>query len=585
MAKTTYDIIKKQNGETFARQVRDFHNGIFEIPDIKEIVKHAGRESITILPYLLSLKDSNQDCIVETKDPFELLEKAGYHAIYADTFEKQNRIKMHFAPNEVLCTFNDKTRFEKNYIINVVRHDVRNIRRTDFLNPQRDDKYGTSVMSIQISKNGSSIAIKNRYNESVSYSSNTLNSNPDHIIPGLSIALKKYFNVDFSRKKTPIPEGWIFRENKLCKYNYNLNNIYFGERFYVEKGKIHEIDKNQEIMLDYMILDLQNKKIKDPGGISDEFIQALENEIKDKKLEVTKNKDKSQNIIADGEIIATVKEGKIIELNLPSATEVADNFLAGNKYLKKISLPNLVKAGNNLLKNNNILTEFHAPKLVEVGHNFLNRNKTLSRLYLPSIEKVGNNCLYANNALRELYIPNLIQIGDNGLKSNNTLTEFNGPSLTKIGEYFLGQNKVLKKINLSVIQKINDGFMQNNTDLIEFNAPYLLKIEDNCFKQNNSMRILSIPNIMQIGDKFMHDNDTLMELNAPYLTSVGKHFFSRNDVMRRLNAPRLTDRARGFMRNHDKFRSWKPIVLPAPTNRPKFNPKQLLARPPMRECA
>ena len=61
--------------------------------------------------------------------------------------------------------------------------------------PQRDDEYGTSVISIQVFKEGGFISIKNRYNHTVQNCDNTLNSNPDNIILGLSDAIKHHFHV------------------------------------------------------------------------------------------------------------------------------------------------------------------------------------------------------------------------------------------------------------------------------------------------------------------------------------------------------------------------------------------------------
>lgn len=36
-----YNKLKKQNGEKFAQTLRDFHNGLLEIPDIDVILCHA----------------------------------------------------------------------------------------------------------------------------------------------------------------------------------------------------------------------------------------------------------------------------------------------------------------------------------------------------------------------------------------------------------------------------------------------------------------------------------------------------------------------------------------------------------------
>lgn len=39
-----FDIIKKQNGEHFAKTVRNYDNGIFEVKNLDKILKYAGRE-------------------------------------------------------------------------------------------------------------------------------------------------------------------------------------------------------------------------------------------------------------------------------------------------------------------------------------------------------------------------------------------------------------------------------------------------------------------------------------------------------------------------------------------------------------
>ena len=57
MPKTMFDIIKKQNGERFAKAIRNYDNGIFDIPNLDTIVKHAGREAEPIMAYLISLKN------------------------------------------------------------------------------------------------------------------------------------------------------------------------------------------------------------------------------------------------------------------------------------------------------------------------------------------------------------------------------------------------------------------------------------------------------------------------------------------------------------------------------------------------
>jgi hypothetical protein len=199
VADKMYKKLKKQKGERFACTLRDYHNGILEIPDIDKIVRHAGSDVEDLLPYLMSLlayNDNMPDPASIPEDPFVLLDRAGYEAFYADTLKKQNSIKSYFKKGELLCTFNDRARFKDYHIIHAIKKNADEIRREDFKGREkREDEYGTSVISIQMLKSGGFISIKNRYNHTVPACDNTFNSNPDNIIYGLSAALKTHFNL------------------------------------------------------------------------------------------------------------------------------------------------------------------------------------------------------------------------------------------------------------------------------------------------------------------------------------------------------------------------------------------------------
>ena len=68
--KNVFDQIKKQNGESFAKSIRAYDNGIFDIPDIVNIVKYAGREAEPLMQYLISLKKTKIEDAEVVKDPF-----------------------------------------------------------------------------------------------------------------------------------------------------------------------------------------------------------------------------------------------------------------------------------------------------------------------------------------------------------------------------------------------------------------------------------------------------------------------------------------------------------------------------------
>ena len=49
MSKSVFDLIKKQNGEAFAQAIRRFDSGIFDIPNLQDVVRYAGRNSLPLL--------------------------------------------------------------------------------------------------------------------------------------------------------------------------------------------------------------------------------------------------------------------------------------------------------------------------------------------------------------------------------------------------------------------------------------------------------------------------------------------------------------------------------------------------------
>lgn len=141
-----YNIIKKQNGERFAQTIRNFHSGIFDVPNIDRIVQYAGLDAKPILKYLVSLNNPKTIKQDAHQDPIELLDKAGYDAYIADTLEKQNAIQKYYATGEGLCTFRDPDRFKKYYIINAVRKDVDKIKRGDDMNNGRVENPDKIIM-------------------------------------------------------------------------------------------------------------------------------------------------------------------------------------------------------------------------------------------------------------------------------------------------------------------------------------------------------------------------------------------------------------------------------------------------------
>ena len=434
----TFELIKKQNGETFAQAIATYDNGIFDVPSIVDILKYAGRNAKPLLPYLESLKKIGIIAQGDYPDPFVLLHQAGYDAYYADTFEKQNAIYRYFEPGERLCTFDDRTRFRKFYIINAVREDAARINRENFRGKERrEDSYGTSVLSIQISKSGDLISIKNRYNDTVENSDNTFGSNPDRIIPGLTISLLKYFKVDFLSKNIDLPLGYLLLDNKIIKYNYRDNDFYFGADFYVKDEQLFTLDKDKEFMLDNCIINLKDKTIRTPITTENSLKDILEHEFSGEKLSLTRISEKGYKISTSQGAVVEAKDGCITKLILPNTRIIGNGFMFETKCL----------------------THLEAPSVEEIGFGFLGHNQSLRYLYLPQCRKIGGGGLFSNNCLQILVLPNVEELGVNFLRSNSVLKK--------------------EDTDLSKIKKLGKGVFASNPQLLSKFSTIIKSVSEN----------------------------------------------------------------------------------------------------------
>lgn len=466
-----YKKIKKQNGEKFAQVLRDFHNGILEIPDINVILRHAGREAEPLLPYLMSMLSSNDDTpsAPASLDPIALLDQAGYKAFHADTLEKQNSIKHYFKKSELLCTFNNSARYKDYHMIHAIKKNVDSIKREDFNGKEkREDAYGTSVISIQMLKNGGFISIKNRYNHTVSACDNTFNSNPDNIIDGLSKSLKEHFNVDFSATKAPLPEHFLPIRGQIFKYHQEINNIYYGDQSWAQDGTIHEVNKSMgDALFDGFLFDNKNKILKkiDPlskDSFADNFNRSYGG---NSGLNI-----QNGNLTLNGEDLIIAERSLIKTLNLPLLTSMTDNCLSTISALTHFNAPSLTSMGWNCLSTANALTQFNAPSLASMGGNCLSKVNSLTHFNAPSLTSMGRNCLHFADSLTQFDVPSLISMGDDCLSTANALMKFNALSMMAMG----------------------GGCLSSTDTLTQFNAPLLINPPSHLMRSTRSCQVKPI---------------------------------------------------------------------------------------------
>lgn len=467
--------------------------------------------------------------IVKTdKSPEELMDEAGY-VLYPECQSNEDILlyRHFYKREESLCTFREE-RLKSCRVWFAIKKDVDKIRREDFTNPERQDEYGTSVISIQFTKGKSNIlSIKNRYNHAVDNPDATFGNNLDNIIPGLSYAFSKAYNlnIDFDRSNSlEIPNYVRAVDGKFYKFNSEYNGIYFcSNNIVIKDEEPVQFDNKQYVVFDNYILDMKDKLLFIPwqrnvNESQDAFTKSV-GRIKEVRREWSKKEDT---------IFLIPYRGEKVEITISKSGQ-----------LKRYSNPNVTKIENDFLIENETLEELELENVKQIGSYCLIGNSGLKKLVLPNIKTIGDFFMEYNYGLKDVDLPNLERVGDCFLRDNNSIEKLNIPSLKKVGDCFLASNNVIKKLNMSNMVRVGSNFLERNNTLVELSMPNLESVNNNFMINNNKLLSLNFPKLKSVGYNFLNKNESLRILNAPNLNKINLYFLPRNQYIDWYNLPSL----------------------------------------------
>lgn len=545
-------IIKKKYNEAMMHLCREMFQTILEEPGLlskimlehftpnrflyRDIVENHLEESFKNYIYSFIYKEDVR-LQTDVKHPKELLKDAGYVLYECLSEDDIQKFKKFYASKEAICTFKGN-RLDRCYVFFAVKENADKLRREDFISPARQDEYGTSVISIQFTRDDAhTLSIKNRYNHSVRNPDATFSNNLDNIIPGLTDSFEKYYNLKQKVRNSgfEIPGYVLAKDGKYYKYNYEINNIYYcPNNVIIDNFEVKKFPKEQFVIFDYFVLDLKNKTVflYDKNMI-DSFPETIGNILKVCMQNIDGGHKKIELLVDSGENIIIVVDDKnqIISCVNNNIKEIGDNFLVKNKELKYLEVKKLEDVKNLFLYNNINLDVLNAPNLQVVGYDFLHSNKCLKELILPSLTHAGAGFLHLNTGMSNFVAPNLEIVSNDFLKHNIELTTLDFPNLKMVGCDFLNFNQKLSYLNVPRLEIVVDGFLKRNLLLEELNVPYLKKVGDSFLRSNVSLKVLNAPSLKEVGKYFLASNGELLVIDVPIeiLDKVNK----RNDGIRR----------------------------------------------------
>ena len=488
------------------------------------------------------------------------MSEAGYDLYECHTEGEIQAFKKYYSPGEELCTFRGG-RLENCYVFFAVKKNIEEIKRANFHNPDRQDLYGTSVLSIQFTRDDAHhLSIKNRYNHTVVNPDATFSNNLDNIIPGLTDSFEKCYGMAQKCNSTnfEIP-NYVCVGEKYYKYNYEIDNVYYcPNNIIIDNYEVKKLDKRRYILLDYYILDLQNKEIKSYQP-NDSFPSTIG---KITKIEVEKNQEEKRIKIetVDGNVFVSLdKNNNIIYYQNDTVKKISDNFMRYNVTLSNLKLPQAQIIENSFLYHNKALEVIELPECRETGKDFLRSNTSIKNVYLPKAEHLGFGFLPRNETLEVIELPECIIIGNCFLGFNTNIKNVYLPKAKIIGEAFLLRNEALEVIELPECREIGGHFLEGNTNIKNVYLPKAKIIEDAFLFMNEALESIELPECREIGRSFLQFNPNIKSVYLPKAKIIEEAFLYNNKALESIKLPECRKIEDYFLRYNEALES---IELP-----------------------
>lgn len=543
-----YEILQKNFSDTSEKLYEDIQKGKLEDRFVDFVFQ--------------KFEEETKQIVTTDKTPYELLDEAGYDLVECHTEEEIQAFKKYYAKGEELCTFNGG-RLEDCVVFWAVKKNVKDIRRKDFDSPERDDEYGTSVMSIQFNREGTTrVSIKNRYNHIVENPDATLGNDLEKIAPGLTYSFKKVLEerglkLESGKKEFGIPGYVRANDEKYYKFNARIGNTYYcPENIVITDGEPQRIaDQSKAYLIDCFVIDLENKTI----SVYDEKIEdAFTDGLTDiQKITILKDKEsgdgrKHITILRDGHeepvVITVDKDDKIIGYRNHDLIEVGNGFLSHSLGLEELDAPNIEIAGNKFCRRT-LITELNMQKLRKMGKGSFANSRELKNIRLPALTELGDGSFEWVKSLEEIEIPKLEKVGENFCAMSDKLKVVHMPELTEAGNGSFECSYELSEFDVPKLRKVGNKFCRD-TGLTSMHLPSLEEVGDD-FCTGSSLESVELPKVKRVGECFLSNDERLKSIKMMELEKAGEGFLSEyHTEIAEIETPKISRLSWFFSKNN-----------------------------------
>ena len=492
--------------------------------------------------FVLSTLDNRERKLEEVnRTPAEILALAGYRLFECKTESDIQAFKRYYDVGEELCTF-DGNRLDTCYVFFAVKNNALRLDRRDFYKPEREDEYGTSVISIQFKKGKNNyVSIKNRYNHTVQRPDATYENELDDIggivtedgtldqkgkCAGLAASFAKYYGYKIENDKVNlrIPSYTTSVDGKNYRYNYEINNIHYcGDNVIIYNGQVQEniLNKDNYLLFDYFTLDLHKKKIilHDTSLVGYENFAYTINQHEFDKISIIKDKKSDSKEITlsndEGKIVIGIdKNSNIVSYYDDLSKSIGSNFLKYSTEIKSVDLPKVETIGSDFLDSCNGVDYFNAPELKEVGNRFM-RVATHVQVSAPKLEKAGNSFLNSDREIEEIELNNLTTVGNFFLTGASNLRKAKFEKLKSMGDYSLDRAESLEKLEAPNLETVGINSLRQAHSLTDYSIPKL-KPTQKALKGNENLQRITNQEYINVTQQsnYMNPYDNLSSVHV-----------------------------------------------------------------------
>ncbi len=553
-----FKLLKKHYGEKFAQLCRSKFPTIAETESVYEVISKLFPPTRSLyqdlvkadkveefVNYVIDAAQHKDEEKVEEdpnpQSPHEMMRKAGYTLYECKTKADIMRFKKFYSEDEELCTFDDsgkEGRLDTHHVFFAVKdgttkNGINGKTRDDFTEPQRQDEYGTSVISIQFVRGSKQhVSIKNRYNHTVSNPDATFSNDLNNIIDGLQNSFAKHYNFNLSKTNENsfvLMPYVLANDGRMYRYNTMIEGVCFCENNVVVdvNGNFMQWPKEKYVLADNFLIDLKNKTIQSlanrdalPASVGTIENIDIQNLGENKQIKLTTKENGEVYIVVDN-------HGSIVEYKNTQVQKLASNFMEHCSSVKSVSIPNVTT----------------------IKHNCL-RSAAVEHLEAGRVQTMGENCFPEVN-MDSISMPELVSMGDDCFAlAKVRVVDF--PKLKTVGSSCFSETSA-EKINLPEVKELpGDNFAYVN-ELQMVNMPKLEKIGFQCFSEAEAINSLNLPHLKAADDSFLHFADKLETLNLPNLRILGDYYFEHCASLRVLNAPKLHKYGESTFSNNPLF--------------------------------